>query len=396
MIKTKMVDINVKNDYQGYFSTSIEQKGPNLLLIQEIFGVNNHIKSVADTYAKQGYNVLAPDLFYKLKPGFTCGYSQDDMSEAFKLYSQFDIDSGVADLQEAVNYLKNLPTSNGKIAVLGFCLGGTMSYRLACQSNDIDAAVSYYGGGIENYLDLGKNIKCPIIFHYGSLDKHIPLSSVNKVENLIKDKNACKVYIYNADHGFNCDERGSYNKISAQVAFERSLTFLQQIIGPDYDLNSIWEDHTQYEFTNFDVEATLATMTPDAIVNHVPTLTGGLGLDELKNFYTKHFIKHMPSDTKINVLNRTITSHKIIDEMIFSFTHDSVIDFMLPNVKPTGKYVEIAMVAVVTFEGDKIAIENVYWDQASVLLQLGLIEASKLPVAGSISAQKRIDKNFKS
>ncbi len=203
-----------------------------MIRISKIFGVNNHIQNVADNYAKQGYVVLAPDLFYRLEPGFTSGYEPAEMTKAFKYYQEFNEELGLIDLQEALTYLKKLPYCTGKLAVLGYCLGGKLTYRLATKSKDIAAAVSYYGGGIDHFLNDIDNLNCPIIFHFGAKDSHIPLTAVTQIKEAIKHKNSCAVYIYDADHGFNCNERGSYDASSAQIALERSLSFMKSITGP--------------------------------------------------------------------------------------------------------------------------------------------------------------------
>jgi carboxymethylenebutenolidase len=150
----------------------------------------------------------------------------------------------------------------------------------------------------------------------------------------------------------------------------------------------LWELHTQLEFATKDAAATVATMSPNNYVNHVPVMTGGHGRDEMIEFYGKHFIPKMPADTTLRLLARTVGQHRLIDEFVFSFTHDVEMDWMLPGVPPTHRKVEVPMVVVVQFEEDKIASERIYWDQASVLVQLGLIEPNGLPVAGVASARK--------
>jgi carboxymethylenebutenolidase len=157
------------------------------------------------------------------------------------------------------------------------------------------------------------------------------------------------------------------------------------------DLSAIWEQHTQHEFATRDTEATLDTMVADAYVNHVPVMTGGVGRDALREFYSRRFIPKMPPDTEIVPVSRTIGSDRVVDEMIFRFTHTMEMDWMLPGLAPTGKRVEIAVVAIVHFRGGKLAHEHIYWDQASVLVQLGLLDASRLPVAGAETAKKVSD-----
>lgn len=150
----------------------------------------------------------------------------------------------------------------------------------------------------------------------------------------------------------------------------------------------LWELHTQLEFVTKDATATVATMTPDNYVNHVPVMTGGRGRDEMIEFYGKHFIPQMPADTTLRLLARTVGQNRLIDEFVFSFTHDVEMDWMLPGIPPTHRKVEVPMVVVVQFEGAKIACERIYWDQASVLVQLELLDSTGLPVAGVASARK--------
>ena len=156
-------------------------------------------------------------------------------------------------------------------------------------------------------------------------------------------------------------------------------------------LRKLWEDHVRYEFSTRNTDDTLATMVDDAYVNHIPVLTGGSGRDELRAFYSKRFIPQMPPDTEMTPVSRTIGEDQIVDEMIFKFTHTISMDWMLPGISPTGKRVEVPLVAIIRFRDGKLAHEHIYWDQASVLVQIGLLDASKLPVAGVESARKVLD-----
>jgi carboxymethylenebutenolidase len=156
-------------------------------------------------------------------------------------------------------------------------------------------------------------------------------------------------------------------------------------------LRQLWEQHVQYEFSTRNTEDTLATMVEDAYVNHIPVLTGGVGKDELREFYSKRFIPQMPPDTEMTPVSRTIGEDQLVDEMVFKFTHSIRMDWMLPGVAPTGKRVEVPLVAIVRFRKGKLAHEHIYWDQASVLAQIGLIDAATLPVAGVESARKVLD-----
>ena len=156
-------------------------------------------------------------------------------------------------------------------------------------------------------------------------------------------------------------------------------------------LRQLWEEHVQHEFSARNTDDTLATMVEDAYVNHIPVLTGGVGRDALREFYSKRFIPQMPPDTEMTPVSRTIGEDQLVDEMVFKFTHTIRMDWMLPGIAPTGKRVEVPLVAIVRFRGGKLAHEHIYWDQASVLVQIGLIDAAKLPVAGVESARKVLD-----
>jgi carboxymethylenebutenolidase len=160
---------------------------------------------------------------------------------------------------------------------------------------------------------------------------------------------------------------------------------------PDHDLVALWEAHCRYEFETRDVDATMATMTPEPYVNHVPTMTGGVGHDQLKRFYKYHFIGGNPPDTVLEPISRTVGADQIVDEMLFKFTHTSEIDWMLPGVTPTGKRVEAPLIAIVKFVDGQVAHEHIYWDQASVLVQVGLLDPKGLPVAGVETALKVVD-----
>jgi carboxymethylenebutenolidase len=153
-------------------------------------------------------------------------------------------------------------------------------------------------------------------------------------------------------------------------------------------LSELWQEHTAHEFNTRDTEATLATMVEDAYVNHVPVMTGAYGKEALRIFYSQDFIPRMPPDTTLTPVSRTVGEDQLVDEMIFSFTHTQEMPWMLPGVAPTNKRVEIALVAIVKFRDGKLAHEHIYWDQASVLKQLGLLTDASLPVFGVETARK--------
>jgi carboxymethylenebutenolidase len=154
------------------------------------------------------------------------------------------------------------------------------------------------------------------------------------------------------------------------------------------DLPALWQEHTDHEFVTRDTEATLATMVEDAYVNHVPVMTGGRGKDALRSFYSTDFIPCMPPDTALLPVSRTVGENQLVDEMIFSFTHTQEMPWMLPGVAPTNRFVKIPLVVIVKFRDGKLAHEHIYWDQASVLKQIGLLTDPSLPVFGVEIADK--------
>src|SRR5437763_17189660 len=156
-------------------------------------------------------------------------------------------------------------------------------------------------------------------------------------------------------------------------------------------LARLWEEHMRYEFETCDADDTIATMVEDAYVNHIPVMTGGTGKPELREFYATHFIPRMPPDMAMTPVSRTIGHDQLVEEIVVNFTHTVEIDWMLPGIPPTGRRAEVPLVAIVRFRDGKVAHEHIYWDQASVLVQLGLLDPAKLPIAGAESAKKALD-----
>jgi carboxymethylenebutenolidase len=159
----------------------------------------------------------------------------------------------------------------------------------------------------------------------------------------------------------------------------------------EQQLAQLWEEHMRHEFDTKDTEATIATMVEDAYVNHVPVLTGGSGKPELQQFYSTHFIPKIQPDHEAVLVSRTIGKDQLVEELVTRFTHTIEMDWMLPGIPPTGRRVEVALVAIVRFRDGKVAHEHIYWDQASVLAQIGLLDPDKLPIAGVASAKKVLD-----
>jgi len=162
-------------------------------------------------------------------------------------------------------------------------------------------------------------------------------------------------------------------------------------MATEHDIATVFDDHVAAEFVDMDLDATMATMTDDPYVNHVPVMTGGVGVEAVRQFYGDHFIGKWPKDIGIAPVSRTVGENQVVDELVLSFTHDIEMPQLLPGVAPTGRRVELAFCVVVGFSDGKVAHEHVYWDQASLLVQVGLLDASALPVTGAEQAANVLD-----
>jgi hypothetical protein len=211
------------------------------------------------------------------------------------------------------------------------------------------------------------------------------------------------------EEGFAEHDLEEYDKVGASLAWSRTLGILRRAFVMDVDLDAIWEEHTRLEFAEKNADATMQTMVAEPYVNHVPTMTGGIGYKDLRRFYADYFIPGNPPDMKMKLLSRTVGIDRIVDEMHCKFTHTVEVPWMLPGVPPTGKKVETIIVAVVCVRGEKLYHEHIHWDQASVLVQVGLLDPNlvpktfstteagkekdvkRLPVVGAEGARKVVD-----
>lgn len=210
------------HSFEAYVAKPAGKPIGGIVLIQEIFGVNSHIQQVADMYASEGYMVVAPPTMSRIEANVNLGYTEADMQAGFKLKTAVDQlpnSPVMLDLQAALNLAKEA----GKVAVIGYCWGGLLTWRSAANLSGLSAAVPYYGGGIPNESSLKTN--CPVLAHFADEDSYIPLDSV---EAFGKAHPEVEIHIYQAHHGFNCDQRGSYNATAAKLAKERTLEFLKK------------------------------------------------------------------------------------------------------------------------------------------------------------------------
>ena len=382
------------DEFDGYLALPAGGYGPGIVVLQEIFGVNDYMRSVVDWYAAHGFVALCPDLFWRLERGVQLTDRGDDWNKAIDFYQRIDEVKAVEDSAAAMNFLRKHPACNGRVGAVGFCMGGNLAYLLSVRFKP-DCAVGYYGVSTEKYLDEAKNLTSPLLLHIGTADKFCPPEAQAQIHQALDGNPLVTIHDYaGREHAFGRTGGEHYHAADAELAHLRSLEFLVKhlagagLASAQQTLSSRWDDHVKYEFATRNTDDTLETMVADAYVNHVPVMTGGVGHDELREFYSQRFIPQMPPDTSMTPVSRTIGVDRIVDEMVFEFTHTSKMDWMLPGVEPTGKHVRVALVVIVHFRDGKLAHEHIYWDQASVLAQLGLIDAGKLPVAGVESAEK--------
>jgi len=223
--------INLKSadgfTFPAYVAEPSGKPRGGLVVLQEIFGVNSHIRSVADGYAADGYFVVAPATFHRAKAGVEMGYTEADMNAGFALKTaveELPAPGVMPDIQAAIHHA----AQGGKVGIVGYCWGGLLTWRSACALKGLSAAVPYYGGGMTTPEEAARQPGVPVMAHFGNKDHWIPLDTV---EAFKKTHPGVIVHVYEANHGFNCDQRGSYNEAAAKLARERSLAFFAQHLG---------------------------------------------------------------------------------------------------------------------------------------------------------------------
>lgn len=228
-VTTQWIEIDsADGKFGAYLAIPHTRKGPGIVLIQEIFEVNEHIRSVAEQYAADGYLVIAPDLFWRSGARIELGYDETGWKRAVELMNATDVGKAQSDIELAIDALKAQPGLDGGIASIGYCFGGLLSYHTAANGL-VDVAIAYYGGGIQNQLDRADEIEVPLLMHFGEQDSHIPLEAVEKIAERFENNDNVEIVVYpEAEHGFNCSHRDSYNQRVAAEAHGNTLIFLGQ------------------------------------------------------------------------------------------------------------------------------------------------------------------------
>jgi carboxymethylenebutenolidase len=374
--------------FAAYSAKPNAGSGPGLVLCHDVFGVDDAVRRTAALFAEEGYVVVAPDLSWRLQPRIDLGSADPTLD----IDSRLDPAAAMADIASSIDALRRLPECKGRTGVLGHGLGGRLALMTAA-TGAVDCAVSYDGAGIAPVIDAIPETMTTLLLHLAGMGP--TAAAVDSVRHRLGPD--AEVYLYpGVAPGFAVPGRPAYDKQGADMAHTRTIALLRRVLGPRYDLSALWEAHRACEFITRDVDATMRTMIAEPYVNHVPTLTGGYGHANLRRFYKDHFIPKSPKDTRTIPISRTVGADRVVNEALLCFTHDCEIDWLLPGVAPTGKYVEVALVGIITFRGDKLVHEHIYWDQASVLVQVGLLDPTGLPVAGIEAAKKVLDPSLPS
>jgi len=216
-------------EFSAYLASPASGKGPGVVVIQEIFGVNAVMRGIADTLAARGYFALCPDLFWRIEPGVQITDKTDaEWKRAFALMGKFNADTGVKDIQSTITHLRRMPNCTGKVGAVGYCLGGLLAYLTACRT-DSDASVGYYGVNIHQMLGEAKNIKKPLMLHIAGKDQFVPPAAQKQVMDALKDNPLVTIYHYpEMDHAFAREGGAHYDHACAELANGRTATFFRQ------------------------------------------------------------------------------------------------------------------------------------------------------------------------
>lgn len=339
------------------------ETGPGMVLVPGGPGITDDLLAFAAYLAEDGYVVMTVD----------------------------SAKAGIEALRQAVLELAPLLDESAEIGIIGLGKGGVLALE-AASGLDLAVAVLYDPIDIDKGDPSIAELTCPVIIHLSE-----DSAGVDILAQVALPEADLRLHHYaNCQRAFAIKGHDNYSKWPARISYSRTLGMLRRALGPHYDLAGLLFEHLRYEFETKDADATMGTMVDAPYVNHIPTMTGGVGHDLLKRFYKYHFIPQQPNDRDNVILSETVGADTVVLEILNRFTHDKVIDHMLPGIEPTGKYVEFPVVVVAKFRGNQLYHEHIYWDQASLLKQLGVLDTGDLPVPGIEAAKKLIDETLPS
>ena len=218
------IELNAADGHRlaAYLAVPVSTPRGGLIIVQEIFGVNSHVRAVADGFALDGYLAIAPALFDRVERGVDIGYTPEDIQRGRALKEACSADNAMLDIRGAVKLLQSRLAPGARMGIVGYCWGGLLTWRLACTLSGLSAAAPYYGGGMTVGDEPARQLACPVMVHFGNQDHFIPMDTV---EAFKKAQPGVQVHVYDANHGFNCDQRGAYNEAAATLARQRTLEF---------------------------------------------------------------------------------------------------------------------------------------------------------------------------
>lgn len=374
--------------------------GPGLLLLHDIFGVDDRIRDLARNYAEEGYLVAVPDLYWLrgIEAAEATGerleweswFFQDDELEASTEgpdIPRLALEPALDDVVHTLAALRAHEACTGKLAVAGYGLGGTLAVFAAARL-DVDASVAFDAGGLDRAVPELRARCAPLVVHAAGADEPGAGEQVARFREALVDWPGTRAFVY---EGEPCDfalDGPRLGEAAILLAHSRTIAHLRRFIGPVFDLERVWDAHLKALLGARDPAAVLGSLARDPYVNCVPTMAGGRGLAELRSFYSEHLLPGLPADLHATPVSRAIGADRIVEELVLEFTHDRVMDFLLPDVAPTFRRVEVPLVVIATFKGDRIWRVHFYWDQASALAQVGRIDARSLPVSGIEEAHR--------
>ncbi|KAJ3130802.1 hypothetical protein HK101_004940, partial [Irineochytrium annulatum] len=364
--------------------------GHAVIVLHDDEGVTDFTISRAELFAAEGWVVLTPNLQWR-SPQANPPTERDQI---------------VQDVRDCIDHLRDMPAVVGaahKIGILGYGTGATWAALCCAELKELECAVGYYPTNLEAHVANIQTAK-PVLVHLPGASTTTPPSAQSQIKKALTSLQHGYAHIYKEMHvWFDRENHASFDGAASSVAHTRTLSVLKRGLGgPHYDLEALWDRHCEVEFATRDVSATMATMVAEPYVNHIPTMTGGVGAKNLAHFYRHHFVHSNPDDMTLKTISRTVGVDRLVDELIMSFTHTKKVDWILPGIQPTGKHVEVPLVAIITFRGNKLLNEHIYWDQASVLKQIGVINTTSamsgedLPICGAEQAKKLVDKSLPS
>ena len=339
------------------FSVHHSGGGPGLLVLGDGGGLDQGLGAVAALFGEEGYAALAFD------------------------------PRDVGEVVEAAAMLRALPECRGGIGAVAHGSGAILACRAAADAG-FAAVVAFDPADPTDLAATVAGMPCPVVLQFGTAGTGGAGASLPRLDR----GDGSKVFEYtDAAPGFALPGRAEFDRRVDGLAHSRSLELLRRALGPHYDLVALFAAHVRHEFETRDVDATMATMIDEPYVNHVPTLAGGVGHDMLKRFYAHHFVHQNSRERAGTLVSQTLGPDRIVLEQVVRFRHDAVLDRYFPGIAPTGRMVELATLLLVKFRGDKVCHEHIYWDQASALKQIGVLDADGLPIAGAEAAAKVID-----